>query len=88
MMLGPLRLLGVDEDRRPVILRSQTEGAALQRVQEQAAGPRYLPPAWVQVLLRSPADIEDDQHALQLGERADQARAWSDHQADRSGWGR
>jgi hypothetical protein len=78
----------MDEDRRPVILRLQTEGTALQRVQEQAAGPRYLPPAWVQLLGRSPADVTDEEHALQLGEHADQARAWADHQAERSGWSR
>lgn len=88
MKARPFKLLGMDEDRRPVILRLQTEGAALQRVQEQVAGPRYLPTAWVQLLGRSSADVADEEHALQLGEHADQARAWFDHQADRSGWGR
>lgn len=82
------RLLGVDEDRRPVILRLQLEAVALDRVQEQVAGPRYLPRAWVQVLLRSPAEMAADEHAMQIAERVDEARAWSDHQADRSGWSR
>ena len=84
----------MDEDGRPVVLRcglvlSGHRSAHDQaQLAEQFSGPRYLPPAWVQLLGRSSADVADEEHALQLGERADQARAWSDHQADRSGWGR
>ena len=41
------KLLGLDSERRPVILRLNCEGEVLERIREQLTQPRYVDSGWL-----------------------------------------
>jgi hypothetical protein len=41
------KLLGLDAERRPVILRLNSEGEVLERIREQLTQPRYVDSGWL-----------------------------------------
>lgn len=41
------KLLGLDSDARPIILRLNTEGEVLERIREHLTHPRYIDSGWL-----------------------------------------